>query len=171
MRLGHDAHRSPSGRRGMGILMTAEFDEFRVQIAFALHGRTARMVLLCGAEDITADTPLESESRSTAPSMKYDDSMKTLKTLLLAASAAMLAFSFGCSTPETRIRKNPELFAQLAPEQQDLIRRGQVAVGFNAEMVRLALGEPDRYTTRTDQDGMSEVWHYVTYDAPEGRPS
>lgn len=51
-----------------------------------------------------------------------------------------------------------------------MIRRGQVAVGFNAEMVRLALGEPDRYTTRTDQDGMSEIWHYVTYDGPTGVP-
>jgi hypothetical protein len=96
--------------------------------------------------------------------------MKTSRALFLAASAVAVLFSFGCSTPETRIRKNPELFAQLAPEQQEMIRRGQVAVGFNAEMVRLALGEPDRYTTRTDQDGMSEVWHYVTYDAPTGGP-
>src|SRR5688500_10068806 len=96
--------------------------------------------------------------------------MKNLRTLVFTASAAVLVSLFGCSTPETRIRRNPELFAQLTPEQQDLIRRGQVAVGFNAEMVRLALGEPDRYTTRTDQDGMSEVWHYVTYDAPAGGP-
>jgi outer membrane protein assembly factor BamE (lipoprotein component of BamABCDE complex) len=96
--------------------------------------------------------------------------MKTLKALYIVAAAAALALSFGCSTPETRIRRNPELFAQLSPEQQELIRRGQVAVGFNAEMVRLALGEPDRYTTRSDQDGTSEVWHYVTYDAPTGGP-
>ena len=96
--------------------------------------------------------------------------MKILKLFYLAAAAVALAFSSGCSTPETRIRKNPELFAQLSPEQQEMIRRGQVAIGFNAEMVRLALGEPDRYTTRTDQDGTSEVWHYVTYDAATGGP-
>lgn len=96
--------------------------------------------------------------------------MKSLKALLLATVAASLVVLSGCSTPESRIRKNPELFAQLTPEQQDMIRRGQVAVGFSAEMVRLALGEPDRYTTRTDQDGTSEVWHYVTYDAPTGGP-
>lgn len=94
----------------------------------------------------------------------------SFKILLLSAAAAVALFSAGCSTPATRINKNPELFAQLSPEQQDLIRRGQVAVGFNAEMVRLALGEPDRYTTRTTQDGMSEVWHYVTYDSPAGGP-
>jgi hypothetical protein len=96
--------------------------------------------------------------------------MKTLRCILFAASAALAVFSVGCSTPETRIRQNPALFAQLAPEQQDLIRRGQVAVGFNAEMVRLALGEPDRYTTRTDADGTSEIWHYITYDLPTGGP-
>jgi hypothetical protein len=97
--------------------------------------------------------------------------MKTcLKTFAWAAVVTLLVFSSGCSTPDTRIRRNPELFAQLPPEQQELIRRGQVVVGFNAEMVRLALGEPDRYTNRTDQDGTSEIWHYVTYDAPTGTP-
>src|SRR4051812_12610232 len=96
--------------------------------------------------------------------------MKTIKALLIAAMAVAVAFSAGCSTPATRIRRNPELFAQLPPEQQDMIRHGQVAVGFNAEMVRLALGEPDRYTTRTDQDGASEIWHYITYDSRDGGP-
>jgi hypothetical protein len=96
--------------------------------------------------------------------------MKRFPTVFLATIAATLVFLAGCSTPATRIRQSPELFAQLSPEQQEMIRRGQVAVGFNAEMVRLALGEPDRYTARTDQDGLSEVWHYVTYDAPTGVP-
>jgi hypothetical protein len=97
--------------------------------------------------------------------------MKTsLRVILLSAYAAVLVFAPGCSTTESRIRRNPELFSQLNTEQQEMIRRGQVAVGFNAEMVRLALGEPDRYTSRTDQDGTSEVWHYVTYDAPTGVP-
>lgn len=93
-----------------------------------------------------------------------------LKKFLFSSLTAFLVFSSGCSTTESRIRQNPELFSQLSAEQQELIRRGQVAVGFNAEMVRLALGEPDRFTTRKDQDGMGEVWHYVTYDAPTGVP-
>jgi hypothetical protein len=99
--------------------------------------------------------------------------MKTnlkLKMLLLTAATTVFTLFSGCSTPATRIRQNPALFVQLPPEQQEMIRRGQVAVGFNAEMVRLALGEPDRYTTRTNQDGMSEIWHYVTYDGPTGGP-
>jgi hypothetical protein len=93
--------------------------------------------------------------------------MKSIIALLLTACAVLM---FGCSTTESRIRKNPELFATLTAEQQDKIRMGEVEVGFNAEMVRLALGEPDRLTMRTDGDGASEIWHYITYDAPHGAP-
>src|SRR5437762_8848660 len=96
--------------------------------------------------------------------------MNSTRRLVFLAAAIAVGFVTACSTPATRIRRNPDLFAQLPPEQQDLIRRGQVAVGFNAEAVRLALGEPDRYTVRTDNDGTSEVWHYVTHDAPTGAP-
>lgn len=76
----------------------------------------------------------------------------------------------GCSSPAARIRRDPEFFAQLLPAQQEMIRRGQVAVGFTAEMVRLALGEPDRTRVRTNADGTSEIWSYVTYDTTDGRP-
>lgn len=93
-----------------------------------------------------------------------------MTVLLLAGWIAGSAFLAGCATPAARIRQNPEPFAQLAPDQQEMIRRGQVAVGFTAEMVRLALGEPDRYSTRTDADGTSEIWSYVTYDGPTGVP-
>jgi hypothetical protein len=99
-----------------------------------------------------------------------DIARRTINLLLLAGALAGGAFVSGCSTPATRIRQNPELFAQLTPAQQEAIRRGQVAVGFTAEMVRLALGEPDRYSTRTDADGTSEIWSYVTYDGPTGVP-
>lgn len=64
--------------------------------------------------------------------------------------------------PASRIRQNPELFAQLDPVEQDAVRRGEVAVGFTSDMVRLALGEPDRVETRTDIAG-SEIWNYTTY--------
>jgi len=97
--------------------------------------------------------------------------MKTPKLLMMITAAWAAFFLAGCATtPASRIRQNPELFAQLTPDQQDMIRRGQVAVGFNAEMVRLALGEPDRYGTRQDADGTSEIWSYTTYDADGGYP-
>ncbi|HVS53715.1 MAG TPA: hypothetical protein VHD62_15270 [Opitutaceae bacterium] len=95
---------------------------------------------------------------------------KTPRFLVLLASSAALLFAAGCSTPATRIRENPELFAQLPPDQQEMIKHGQVGVGFTAEMVRLALGEPDHYSTRVDADGVGEIWSYVTYQEPDGAP-
>jgi outer membrane protein assembly factor BamE (lipoprotein component of BamABCDE complex) len=94
--------------------------------------------------------------------------MKTSKFLLLAATALTALCVAGCSTPESRIRKNPEAFARLTPAQQDLISKGQIAIGFDQEMVQLALGEPDHIITRTDAKGASEIWSYTTYESTDG---
>lgn len=91
--------------------------------------------------------------------------MKTWSCLIFALGVCVLA---GCSTPEKRIQKNPEAFERATPQQQELIKRGQIALGFSAELVKLALGDPDRITTRTDASGTSEVWHYITYETYEG---
>lgn len=92
--------------------------------------------------------------------------MKTiLKIFAVAAGLAVLA---GCNSPESRIKDNPQLFAQLTPEQQNLIKQGKVAVGFTPDMVRLALGEPDSVRVRTDAKGSREIWHYVTYEGQDG---
>jgi len=92
--------------------------------------------------------------------------MKTLLPLILALAGVVLLA--GCSTPQTRIKKNPAAFDRCTPEQQDLIKQGKVALGFDVEMVKLALGDPDRVTTRTDASGTSEVWHYETYETSDG---
>jgi hypothetical protein len=81
---------------------------------------------------------------------------------------AGLAVLTGCSTTESRIAKQPELFNRLTPEQQQMIREGRVGMGFDMDMVKLALGEPDRVRERIDQSGRSEVWTYLTYEAPNG---
>lgn len=41
------------------------------------------------------------------------------------------------------------------------MRAGQVGLGFSTEAVKLALGQPDRITVRTDPTGQVQVWHYV----------
>lgn len=92
--------------------------------------------------------------------------MKTpLAVILLAAGLAVLA---GCSTPESRINQNPAAFARLTPEQQQLIKEGKVAIGFDQTTVKLALGDPDRIRERTDANGTSEIWSYVTYEGDDG---
>jgi len=90
----------------------------------------------------------------------------SLPSFALAAVALLLVA--GCSSPETRIKENPEIFARLSVEQQEMIKRGQIGLGFDAEMVKLALGDPDRVRTRTDAEGTGDVWSYVTYEGPDG---
>lgn len=74
-----------------------------------------------------------------------------LSTLVLAA----------CASPATRIKNNPDRYAALTPEQQTLVRQGQVALGMPAAAVELALGKPSRITERTDDKGQVQVWHYA----------
>jgi hypothetical protein len=96
--------------------------------------------------------------------------MYTPKFVILAAALAALVTLAGCATPESRIRHNPAAFDRLTPAQQDLIRKGQIAVGFDPQMVELALGEPDHVSTRTTAEGVSEIWRYTDYDLPDGMP-
>jgi hypothetical protein len=98
--------------------------------------------------------------------MHINSTMKTLPQLIpVVAGLVLLA---GCSTPDARIKENPAAFDRCTPQQQELIKQGKVALGFDEGMVKLALGNPDHITTRTDASGQSEVWHYVTYETDDG---
>jgi hypothetical protein len=88
--------------------------------------------------------------------------------LSLVILVASLGFVAGCSTPESRIARQPELFNRLTPDQQQMIRDGRVGIGFDMDMVKLALGDPDRVRLRTDENGSSEVWTYLTYEGSDG---
>ena len=90
-----------------------------------------------------------------------------LPILLIVAMAT--AGLTACSTPSTRIRANPEVFSQLTSDQQDLVRNGRIGLGFSTDAVKLALGDPDRVTTTEDNDGVTTVWHYASYEA-DGHP-
>jgi outer membrane protein assembly factor BamE (lipoprotein component of BamABCDE complex) len=94
--------------------------------------------------------------------------MKTTRTLILATVAACAAFLAGCSTPESRIADSPQVFNRLNPDQQALVKAGQIAVGFDMDTVKLAIGEPDRKLIETDATGQHEIWRYVTYEDYQG---
>ncbi|MFH1498114.1 MAG: hypothetical protein ABII82_09850 [Verrucomicrobiota bacterium] len=85
--------------------------------------------------------------------------MKNLgRILAVFVVAAVLS---GCqSTPEKRIAKNQTAFESMPAEVQLKIRKGEVAVGFTEQQVRLAKGEPDRIGRRTTGAGESVVWTY-----------
>jgi hypothetical protein len=90
--------------------------------------------------------------------------------LSCVSAALLLLLAAGCASPDARIKRSPEIFASLPPEQQALVKEGKVALGFRPEAVRLAVGAPDRTWTRTDAKGVSEVWSYTTWANEHGRP-
>ena len=94
--------------------------------------------------------------------------MKRFKFGLVVGAFWWVVVLTGCATPEARIQKNPLVFARLTPAQQEMIKKGQAGVGFDQEMVRLALGEPDRILARTDAQGTAEIWSYMIYDSSDG---
>lgn len=86
--------------------------------------------------------------------------MTTIRGCWMVAVVAVLVA--GCvSTPEKRIKKEPQVFAAFPPEIQQKVKRGEVEVGFSRDMVRLALGAPHRVSTRTTESGQFEVWTYM----------
>jgi hypothetical protein len=84
--------------------------------------------------------------------------MKT--KLLLCATAACVLIAAGCSTVDSRIAKNRELFNSWPAAVQDKVAVGQIDIGFTPDQVRMALGDPDRVFSRTTADGTSQVWSY-----------
>jgi hypothetical protein len=80
--------------------------------------------------------------------------------ILLSAGAALILLAACSTTPASRIASHREAFDTYPSEVQQRIRAGQVAVGFSPEMVRLALGEPDRTYTRKTESGDAEIWGY-----------
>jgi len=84
-----------------------------------------------------------------------------IPVILALVAAAALA---GCASPATRIKANQQLFASIAPASQELIKQGQIALGFTPDMVMLALGRPDVITRRTDASGTSEIWRWQSVD-------
>ena len=83
-----------------------------------------------------------------------------MKTIFVVAAAGFVFFAAGCASPDSRVKRNEAAFNSWPAEVQQKVRAGQVAVGFTGDMVRVALGEPDRVATRTTAQGVAEVWVY-----------
>lgn len=82
--------------------------------------------------------------------------------LRLSSVALLLLLLAGCATtPSQRIQKNQELFDSLPVAEQARIRGGQIAIGYTADMVRIALGDPQRQLARRTPDGESTIWLYL----------
>jgi hypothetical protein len=75
---------------------------------------------------------------------------------------AIAVIAFGCaSTRASRIEKQQSLFDTYPAEIQAQIRDGQVALGFDEDMVRMAMGKPDETSTETTEAGETLMWGYT----------
>ena len=66
----------------------------------------------------------------------------------------LLAFASACSTT----KNYPPEFYGYTPAEQSLIRKGQIAVGFDEDQVRMAWGKPTRIMYGSS--GPFYNWHY-----------
>ena len=78
-----------------------------------------------------------------------------------ALLTAGLLVLMGCATPESRIKEKPEVFAGFPPDVQANVRAGKIDIGYDKDMVYIALGKPERQYTRKTKDGTTEVWSYT----------
>lgn len=89
-----------------------------------------------------------------------------MKALFNLRILLLLPFFFiltACAThsPESRIAQNQELFESYPESEQLAIREGRVEPGFDADQVRLALGDPARVETRRTEEGEQTVYVYT----------
>jgi hypothetical protein len=82
----------------------------------------------------------------------------------LTVSAAFIAlFLTGCATIETRISEHPEIFSQLSPTDQALVRQGRIREGMPMDAVWLAWGSPEQKGFGRYHGKSTETWIYRAY--------
>ena len=100
--------------------------------------------------------------RPHSPAANIFPDMRLSPFPVLLTSAVLLLAGCATSTPQSRISEHRELYRSFPSEVQRKVSAGEVDVGFTEEMVRLALGDPDRRVTRDAEAGTDEVWVYVS---------
>ena len=91
--------------------------------------------------------------------------MRLRPLAMLIGLATSLLFS-GCDTVAVRVLTNYDTFSKLDPKVRANIVRGRVALGYTPEMVRLALGRPNRSYAPSYLGGREETWTYFAQDVP-----
>ena len=82
--------------------------------------------------------------------------------LTLAATVGAL-FLNSCSTVESRISHNPQVYQSLSPTDQQLVSQGQIRVGMPTDAVWLAWGGPEQKVVGNMRGRPTETWIYITY--------
>jgi hypothetical protein len=84
------------------------------------------------------------------------------RALTVSAGLAVL-FLAGCATIETRISEHPEIYNQLSPRDQALVRQGQIREGMTMEAVWVAWGSPEQKGFGRWHGRSTETWIYRAY--------
>lgn len=79
---------------------------------------------------------------------------------IVSAFFAVLLFS-GCTTLDDRIGENRDRWEALPAETQARLKAGDVQIGDEKWMVRVALGEPDGVGIEKTESGEQTVWRYI----------
>ena len=92
--------------------------------------------------------------------------MKYITVLASLLSAAF--FLSGCdvaSGVNARIQEKAAVFAGLTAEQKKAIENKSIEVGFTADMVYMALGNPSKVKEKASGDGKVTMWTYNNYSS------
>jgi hypothetical protein len=90
--------------------------------------------------------------------MKHLAKFSSLSLLTTLAISLLLT---ACGTTQNqRISQNEQAFNNYTPAERKMIRTGQIAIGFDQDMVRMALGDPSRETTINSAAGKQIAWEY-----------
>jgi len=81
-------------------------------------------------------------------------------TLIVAFSALFLS---GCATIDYRISQHPEIFQNLSPSDQALVRQGRIREGMTQDAVWLAWGSPEQKGFGRMKGHPTETWIYRAY--------
>lgn len=81
---------------------------------------------------------------------------------LLALGIALTGLT-GCNSFKRRAEKKADVFNALSPETQARLERKVINVGDSADMVYIALGEPDQKRTTVTATGETGRWIYSRY--------
>ncbi len=81
----------------------------------------------------------------------------------LAAITTLILLVGGCSTFESRSQEKAEVFNALDTHTQQRLKKGEISVGDTADLVYIALGNPDERRSSTTAKGEKLTWIYNVY--------
>lgn len=84
------------------------------------------------------------------------------RALTISAAFAAL-FLAGCATIETRISEHPEIYNELSPRDQALVRQGRIREGMTMNAVWVAWGSPEQKGFGRYHGKSTETWIYRAY--------